>query len=136
MFPVVCHAECCTIFWIPTNISFSPSIVAYFDSAMSFVSTSAFAHPAIFLFFHYFEHTQRNKQFPQKKKKKKMSLAIYYHYSYCLKLCVVIVFLICSQLQEAHKIKSALCILCFDSHIIFVQVLFYHLCSHCKCVPP
>lgn len=33
-------------------------------------------------------------------------LAICYHHSSCLKLYMVAVFLICSQLQEAHKIKT------------------------------
>lgn len=81
--------------WFPF---FFLSILAYFDGAMYVSSASAFAQRVVVSSW---LSTQREKQFPLQK----LSLAVYYHYAYCLKLCVVPVFLICSELQEAHKIK-------------------------------
>lgn len=83
------------------------SIVAYFDSAMPLASAPAFAYPCQFFFLSALIHkgTANAKQL-QILFLKNSFLAICYHHSSCLKLYMVAVFLICSQLQEAHKIKT------------------------------
>lgn len=113
----MCHACCCTISQIHFILFFS-SIVACSDSAM--LPQHQHSHnlsSSFFLTFNPKGQATSSSPFT------KLSLAIYYHYTYCLNLCVATVFLICSLLQEAHKIKSALCTLCLDSHYICADIL-------------